>query len=573
MGDAEKGVNPINSLWPIVDFERRKVHIQNIQRWTYSEGDFFMKRGQSMRLCAVTAALLLLALGTIAMASAPKNMGWNGFNGNYDAARYAPLDQITTANVSLLTEVGRYQTAETTSFQTGPVVVGNMMYFTTATRTYAIDARTGLVHWIKIYTPKAMGLGTPVRGLSYANGRLYRGTPDAHVIALDAKTGNTLWDVAAGNADAGEYFTCAPVLWRGRLFLGTSGSDIGLIGRMMAFDVRDGHRLWNFDIIPSTGSAVATWPADPAKLKAGGGVYSSYALDTATGMLYIPTGNPGPDFVGDYRPGANLYTCSVLRLDAMTGVLKGYHQFVPHDVHDWDMAASPILITSRAKQLMVVAAGKNGFMYGLNRRLTHVYWSIPVATIENQDAPITAEGTHFLPGTQGGVNWYGPAYSPLTNLLYVNARDSGTTVKLGGPETLQFIPKNPFVGSANGFGQDDEKKAGQLTAVDADSGKVVWTYRDETMPLAAAVTPTAGNLLLTGDLQGNLLAFDATTGKCLLRKPTGNPIGGGIITYVINGTQYIAVASGLNNFLMGTKSGPAVMIIYALPKHTSVKKP
>jgi alcohol dehydrogenase (cytochrome c) len=335
---------------------------------------------------------------------------------------------------------------------------------------------------------------------------------------------------------------------------------------MRAFSIKDGRRLWNFDIVPSSGPGADTWPSDPAKQRAGGGMYSSFALDTATGILYVPTGNPGPDFVGDYRPGDNLYTCSVVMLDTKAGKLLGYHQFVPHDVHDWDIAASPILFTSKSGKKMVAVGGKNGYLYGLNRNLTDVAWQTPVTTIKNADAPLTPEGTRFAPGTQGGVNWNGPAYSPLVNALYVNTRDWATTVKVGGPEALEYTPGKIFLGSSNGFGEDDpaSEQSGWLTAVDADGGNILWQYHAP-LPLAAAVTPTAGGLLLTGDLEGNLLAFDAATGKMISKKKTDGPIGGGIITYSINGKQYVAVAAGMNNQIMGTKSGPASVVIYALP--------
>jgi alcohol dehydrogenase (cytochrome c) len=158
----------------------------------------------------------------------------------------------------------------------------------------------------------------------------------------------------------GEFYTAAPVAWDGRVYLGNAGSDYGGIGHIRAFDAKTGKRLWSFDTVPSTGDAAKTWPDDPKRVKAGGGTYSSYALDTEAGLLYSPVGNPGPDFVRGYRTGDNLYTSSVVALDAKTGELKGYHQLVRNDFHDWDVAASPILFTSKAGRKMVAAAGKNG---------------------------------------------------------------------------------------------------------------------------------------------------------------------------------------------------------------------
>ncbi|HWR51361.1 MAG TPA: PQQ-binding-like beta-propeller repeat protein [Bryobacteraceae bacterium] len=497
------------------------------------------------RIAAATAVIFIsLPIAAQSQQTSKGNPDWRMYNGDYTADRFSSLQQITRENVSSLTQAGKYQLPETTSFQAGPVVIGDKMFVTTATTTYAINATTGALLWAHKYPAKSLGLGTPVRGVAYADGRLYRGTPDAHLIALDANTGKLIWDVAAGDPAKGDYFTAAPVVWDGRLYVGNSGSDVGTIGRVMAVALKDGHKIWSFDAVPSSGPGSETWPADPNKKRAGGGMYSSFALDTSAGYLYVPTGNPGPDFAGSYRPGKNLYTCSVLMLDAKTGALHSYHQFTPNDVHDWDIAASPVLFTSKAGRNMVAVASKNGYLYGLDRNLSKVAYQVPVTTIANTDAPLTPAGTRFCPGTQGGVNWYGPAYSPQQNALFVNSIDWCTVIKLGGPESLQFKPGTPFLGSSNQFGDSDPKnKTGWLTAVDADTGKVLWKYHDS-QPMVAAITPTASGVVFTADLAGNLLAFDAASGKVLLRNKAGGPVGGGVVTYMVNGKQYVAVAAG-----------------------------
>jgi alcohol dehydrogenase (cytochrome c) len=506
---------------------------------------------------------MLLCTPLTAQRAGAGDVGWKVYNGTYEATRFSALKQITADNVQSLVQVGRYELPETTSFQAGPLVIGDTMFVTTATSTYALDARKGTLRWSQKYSPKTMALNTPVRGAAYDQGRLYRGTPDAHVLALDAKTGKIIWDVAAASSEKGEYFTSAPIVWQGRLFIGTSGSDVGAIGRMMALETKSGKLLWNFNVVPSSGPGSDTWPADPSRNRAGGGIYSGYALDTASGMLYVPTGNPGPDFAPDYRPGANLYTCSVIKLDAKTGALRGYHQFTPHDFHDWDVAASPILLTSKAGTKMVVVGSKDGHLYSLDPDLTSVAYKIPVTTIENVDAPMTPQGTRFCPGTSGGVNWYGPAYAPPTNTIFVNSVDWCSTIKLGGPESLDFSPGKPFIGSSNAFGDGDAKKTGWLTAVDADSGKVLWQYHDPS-PLVAGLLPTASGLVFTGNLEGNLLAFDGATGKLIFKNNAGGPVGGGVIAYSLGGQQYIAVAAGMENWILQTKSGPAAIVIYAL---------
>jgi alcohol dehydrogenase (cytochrome c) len=441
------------------------------------------------------------------------------------------------------------------------------MYVTTLKNTYAIDARTGQQRWVHHFEPKSTVLPTPVRGLGYADGRVFRGAPDGRLLALDAETGDLVWNVEGADPLAGEYFTVAPVVWEGLVFIGNSGGDVGAIGHVRAFDAKSGRRLWNFDTVPSSGEAARTWPNDPNKVKAGGCMYTSFALDAESGMLYVPVGNPGPDFAGDYRNGDNLYTGSVILLDAKSGELKGYHQFIKHDVHDWDCAASPILFTSRSGRKMVAAACKNGYLYGLSRDLAHVLYQTPITRIENVDAPLTPQGTRFLPGSAGGTNWYGPSFSPLLNALFVPAIDWATTIKLGGPESLRHDPPRPFLGSSNMFGDHDPKnqRVGHITAVDAENGNVLWRYDTDT-PMVASVTPTAGGVLLTGDTKGNFLALDARDGKVLLQKNLGDPIGGGVVTYMRAGTQYVAVAGGMKSPIAGTESGPAWVSILALPQ-------
>jgi alcohol dehydrogenase (cytochrome c) len=405
-----------------------------------------------------------------------------------DATRFSPLTQINTKNVAKLKEVARFKIPETLSFQCGPVVVGDTMFIATVRSTYAIAARTGKQRWVRTMNSATQMIGTPVRGVAYAGGRLFRGTMDGHILALDAKTGDVIWDVTSVDPKTGEYYTAVPAVWNGLVLIGNSGSDMGGIGHVRAFDANTGKQVWNFDNVPSSGEGANSWPNDPDKIKAGGGMYSSFALDRDAGVVYAPVGNPGPHFVKEYRPGDNLFRCGVIALDAKTGELKGYHQFVKNDFHDWDVAASPILLKSKAGREMVAAACKNGYLYGLSRDLKTELFKKTVTRIENTDTPLTKEGTRFLPGTQGGTNWYGPSYSPPLNALFVPAIDWATTIKLGGPDDLKKVPGKPFIGSANAFGDQDPKsqRFGHVTAVDADSGTVRWKYDTDT-PMVAAL--------------------------------------------------------------------------------------
>lgn len=507
---------------------------------------------------------MTVASGAIAAAPQSHSMAarttWHVYNGNLEGTRYSPLSQINRRNVHSLHEVGRAVLPETTEFVSSPVVAGHRLFVTTATSTYAIDASTGKLLWAQHYHPKSLGLVTGNRSVAYHDGRLYRGTPDGHLLALDARSGRILWDVNAFDAAKGEYLVAAPIIWDHKLFIGNAGSDIGAVGHIRAFDIKDGRRLWSFEDVPAFGLGSHTWSSDPSHVRADGGIYSSLALDPADGMLYAPVGKPGPDFVGAYRPGRNLYTDSVVRLDARTGALRGYHQFVAHDIHDWDIAASPVLFTARDGRRMVAVGGKNGYLYGLDRDLSKVEFQVPIDTIKNVKAPLTAAGTRFCPGTQGGVNWYGPAYSPQQNALYVDSIDWCTMIKLAPPGSFKRVYGKPFVGSTNGFGHSDPKRrSGWIFAIDADTGKVLWRHHTP-LPAVASLTPTAGGILFTG-----VLAFDAASGRLLLKTPASGPVGGGIVTYRVGGRRYVAVTSGMTNAIMETRLGPASVVIYALP--------
>ena len=277
---------------------------------------------------------LFIALASVAAAAdqpaapAGHDTEWHGYNGESDATRFSPLTQIDMKNAAELQEVARFKIPETLSFQCGPVVIGDTMYITTVKSTYAIDARTGEKRWARTIEPQSQGIGTPVRGAAFDDGRLFRGTMDGHVIALDAKTGEVIWDVQGVDYKTGEYYTAVPVVFNGLVIIGNSGSDMGGVGHIRAFDARSGKQVWNFDNVPSSGEAAKTWPDDPNKIRAGGGMYSSFALDPEAGLLYSPVGNPGPDFVKDYRPGDNLYTCGVAIAGGIVTYMLGGKPYV-----------------------------------------------------------------------------------------------------------------------------------------------------------------------------------------------------------------------------------------------------
>jgi alcohol dehydrogenase (cytochrome c) len=498
---------------------------------------------------------------------------WANYNKTLTGERFSPLDEITTDNVASLQRVCEFDLGERVAMQSGPVVVDGTLFVTTAENTYAVDAATCALRWKHTYRySPAPPFDLKVnRGVGYWNGRLFRGANDGRVYALDAWTGKTLWNVVAGDPTKGETFPAAPIAWEGLVFLGNAGGDnFGVKGRIMAFDAGTGARIWSFDLVSESGRAARSWPPATETLpKAGGASWTSYALDSATGTLYVPTGNAAPDFLPASRPGANLYAYSVVAVDARTGELRTHYPILSRDYHDWDVAAAPSLITTRAGQRMLVVAGKDGHLYGVDPVTRRKRYTTEVTTIDNIDAPFTDRGTRFCPGVNGGVEWNGPTYSPGTNLLYVNAIDWCTTVRVAPASELEAKDGLPWTGSADlehPFGTPDSTRRGWLTAMDADEGRIRWRYASPT-PLVAGITATGGGLVFTGDLDGNVLAFDAESGARVWRATTGQPIGGGVVSYEAEGRQFIAVASGMHApVTWQLESSPAKVVVFGLSR-------
>jgi alcohol dehydrogenase (cytochrome c) len=480
---------------------------------------------------------------------------WLAYNGDYASTRFSTLSELTPKNVSRLHQICTYALPERSELQSGIVAVDGILYFTTAQYTYAVGSANCRLVWRSEH--KVTGTSA-VRGVAVIDDRVVRGFRDGSVIAYRKADGSELWSAKLTEADgAPATIAAAPIAWNGLIFIGTSGAERACACIVAALDAATGQVRWTFSLVP-TGAAPGadSWPKG---VRVGGGsTWTSFTLDDRTGTLFVPTGNPGPDFSGAYRPGANLYTGSIVVLDAKSGGLRTWYQLVPHDVHDWDQAAAPALITTRQGKRRLLAAGKDGHLHAIDLAQRKVAWKTPVTTIANADAPITVEGTHFCPGTAGGVQWNGPGFSPSTNLAYVNSVDWCTTLKLAS-ELPKFDPLRTFLGSANAFGDKDDRKVGWVTAVDADTGAVRWRY-ETTAPAVAGIVVTRTGLVITGDLSGDLLAFDATSGTLLHRIATGQPAGGGIITYLDRGRQRVAAALGLEGRILQTHGQPEVVI-------------
>jgi alcohol dehydrogenase (cytochrome c) len=492
-----------------------------------------------------------------AMATAWGQADWPQHSSDYASTGFSKLSEITPKNISNLHQVCTYALPDETTFESSLVEVNGTLYFTSSEYTYAIDAASCALKWRVRHEME--GPGGTVRGVAFANGRVYRGFSDGRVIAYNSRNGEQVWSSQLKETNGmPATIAASPLVWNGMLFIGTSGAERACGCVIAGLDAATGRVVWTFAVVPERNALGAeSWPAG---VRVGGGsVWTSLTIDPDSGALYVPTGNPGPDFSGAYRPGANLYTGSIVVLDARKGSLRTWYQLVPHDIHDWDQAAAPALITTKAGQRRAMAGGKDGFLHAIDITAGKVAWKTPVTTIENADAPLTPEGTHFCPGAGGGVLWNGPAYSPAANLVYVNSMDWCTTLKLD-PRLPEFEEGKTFLGSANGFGDSDADKFGWVTAVDADTGVVRWRNR-MTTPMVAGIAVTASGLVMTADLNGDFLAFDAAGGKLLHRVATGQPGGGGVITYQTAGRQKVAMAAGLEDRIIGSHGKAAVIVL------------
>lgn len=483
---------------------------------------------------------------------------WPGYNNDYAGQRYSALDEISTSNVGNLKEICRVALSEGGALQSGPLVVDGVMYVTTARDTLALDPTNCKVHWKSEYQPKGYEPFPVNRGTAYMNGQLFRGTPDGHLLALDAKSGRVLWDNKVVDSAYGEFLSAAPIAWNGLVYIGSAGSDWGIRGRMMAFDAQSGREVWRFYTIPRGKEVGAeTWKMPQSAKFGGGGTWTSYTLDVRSGELFVPVGNPAPDMLPELRPGDNLFTNSIVVLDANSGALKWWYQGIKNDPWDYDLSAPPMLYRTKSRNDMVAAAGKDGYLHLVDRDTHKLVSKTPITTQKKTAPKPTKEGALACPGLLGGAEWNGPAYDQLNHAIVIGTVDWCTVYKAGKAE---YIQGQLYYGGAPEMVKDPAP-AGWITSVDAETGKVRWKFRTDA-PVVAAVTPTAGGVVFSGDTAGNFFALDSASGNVLLKKQMGGAIGGGIITYTIGGRQYVATTSGnVSRITFGGDGVPSMIIM------------
>jgi alcohol dehydrogenase (cytochrome c) len=497
-------------------------------------------------------------------AAAANATDWLVTNHDYGGQRFVDTGEINRENARALRPVCLYQAGDLRPFHTNPLVYRGVLYLTTPYATIALDAATCRVRWRHVWRPKGRENWLQNRGVALKDDKVLRATPDGYLLALDTYTGRVLWEREAADSWKGETFTMPPVVFEDHVIVGPAGSEVPIKGWVGAFRLETGEPVWRFNTIPAPGEHGAeTWAATD-KLAGGGAVWTPFSLDPAQGLVFVPVGNPAPDFHGDVRTGANLFTNSLVVLEARTGKRVWHYQAVAHDLHDWDLTQVSPLFTAVVKgqeRRLVAVAGKDALLRVLDRETREPLYEVAVSRRKDVESPLTPAGVHACPGPLGGVQWNGPAYSPRTNLLYVPSVDWCGWFRKA--DQLTHVPGQNYLGGT--FTPDPLALAhGWLTAIDASTGAIRWRYRSE-RPMLAAVTATSGDLLFTGELGGDFLVLDARDGTVLHRFNTGGTMNGGVVTYQVAGKQYVAAMSGSATYFWRTPPGSATVVIFSLP--------
>jgi len=485
---------------------------------------------------------------------------WITYHGDYTGQRHSPLTQITPENVRRLAPVWTFQTGFDTrgrGFETTPLALDGVLYVTGSNNyAWALDARSGRPFWQyrrQLPNDLTYGVSAPVnRGFGMLGDKLFMVTLDAHLLAMDKATGGILWDVVLADYKVGYAATLAPLVLDGKVIVGISGGEYVTRGFIDAYDPETGERLWRFYTIPGPGEPGSeTWPDDPQVLASGGGgTWMNGTYDPDLNLIYWGTGNPNPDYYGDSRPGDNLYSNSLVALDADTGEMKWYFQFTPHDLHDWDSNQIPVLVDmeweGRPRKLAMLA-NRNGFFYVFDRETGELLLGKPFSgttwarELDADGRPIVlndgSEGC--VPDPWGSTNFYPPSWEPNLELFILTARETCATFV---PEEPEYVPGQQSTGGVIWIDNDQGWSA--LRALDPRTGDMKWEFRYPS-PTFAGVMTTASGLTFAGDHEGNFIAFDSATGEHLWHYQTGSRIWGtGAMTFMLDGRQMVLIPSG-----------------------------
>ena len=518
-----------------------------------------------LELCALAGASAQVTSQDLLKAD-PRN--WLMYSGTYNSQRHSLLKQVTTGNASGLVPKWIFHVPDAGRLESVPIVVDGMMYISQPNEVYALDGRTGRL--VGKYRPAPALRRGPNRGVAVLGNRVYFTTPDAYLVALDARTGNMMWQSKIAEAKDGFWAPAAPMIMGNKVISGIAPGDYGMNGFLDAYDATTGEKLWRWNAIPRPGEpGNETWAGDSWKT-AGGDTWLSGSYDPELNLIYWGIGNPAPDFNGEMRKGDNLYTECMVALDANTGKLKWYFQFTPHDVMDWDAVEIPVLVDAKfggQQRKLLAQANRNGFYYLLDRVTGKFLLGTPFVKsvtwakgLTPEGRPIlvpgvepSLQGTKVCPATSGATNWMSPAYSPDTGFFYFAA------IEGCGINTKSFETFRPggFPFDATGYIESpDEPRQVYIRALDLTTGKLQWEFKQiGSSRYGAGVLSTAGGLIFAGSDQGIFTALDAKNGKPLWHFNTGEAISAQPMTYSFKGQQYVAIEAGSNVMAFGLFDG------------------
>jgi alcohol dehydrogenase (cytochrome c) len=496
-------------------------------------------------------------------AAEPAN--WLTYSGSYSSWRYTALNEINAGNVADLKLAWSLQLDVRQPVESSPIVVDGVMYATAPpSDVLAIDAATGDVRW-RYRRPMPAGVpaccGTVNRGVAVLDDRVYIGTLDGYLVALNAQTGHVLWQTQIADYRESYTVTVAPLAIPGRIIVGVSGGEYGIRGFVDAYDAKTGARAWRFYTIPRAGDRGAETWEHGSWTNGGGPTWVTGSFDPELGLVYWGVGNPSPDYNGVNRPGDNLFTNSIVALHADTGELAWYFQFTPHDEHDWDSNQVPVLLDKEIDgqpRHLLLSANRNGFFYVLDRKTgeflrgTAFVKQTWAERIDEKGRPVvipnsapSAQGTLTWPGVNGGANWWSPSYSPVTGLVYVPLAESPTVYYKGASSPDEERSHGGLV-----VGSSAEESSlpfrGGVRALDPRTSQTIWEYLGAPRTGATIMGGTlasAGNLVFLGDSNA-FLAVAADTGRQLWRINLGGTLHAAPISYAVGGRQYITVAAG-----------------------------
>ena len=506
---------------------------------------------------------------------------WLTYSGTTLSQRFTSLDRITPANVKNLELQWIYQTHSLEKFEATPLVVDGVMYTVQAPNdVIALDAATGRIFWVYSHIPSPDArpcCGRVNRGLAILGDTLFMGTIDAHLIAIDARNGRPLWDSILAEAKSGYAVTHAPLIVKNTVIVGVAGGEYGIRGFIGAYDVRSGKEIWRFHTIAGPDDPNhATWGGDSWR-RGGGPVWVTGSYDPDLNLTYWGVGNPSPDWNGDPRPGDNLYSDSVVALNADTGKLKWYYQFSPHDEFDHDAAQVPVLAdliwpakSGQAKlRRIMLWANRNGLFYALDASTGQFLLGKPFVEVnwmsgfDEAGKPVrvpgkvtSGEGTLIAPGNAGGTSWYSPSYSPRTGLFYVSTWVNYRSIlyKTGaryreGHDYAGGAARSPVPYDRSPIQnlRTEDEAYGAVRAIEPKSGKMKWEFKMADVTDAGVLT-TASDLLFSGGREGYFFALDARNGALLWKAALGGAVASGPMTYAVARRQYIAVAAGNSLF-------------------------